>query len=430
VQSAVVEYGFPLGHLGHLSAEEETAFQQFKKVCEEKGYYKPASGPDEQPSHDDATLLRYLRARRFNVQDAWKQFEDTENWRKASQLDVLYETIDLAHYEETRILYPQWTGRRDRRGMPVYLFEVRHLNSKAMSAYEKSAAKTESKAQTDGKTPAKLLRLFALYENLTRFVLPLCTALTDRDYASTPITQSNNIVDISGVGLKQFWNLRAHMQDASQLATAHYPETLDRIFIIGAPAFFPTVWGWIKRWFDPITTSKIFILRDSEIKDTLEKFIDPANIPKKFGGQLDFEWGDYPNLDPALEPIVEWKDGYKDFPHGPMYWVPVKGKNAMQLKVVGSVDGQERNEIACTVTTPVFLSTDADAAPAQANGYVNGHANGTANGTANGHAVVSKGQDSSTDSATDSLNHLSLNEKQEAITTNADLAKTEIESAS
>jgi hypothetical protein len=53
----------------------------------------------------------------------------------------------------------------------------------------------------------------------------------DRDHPRTPITQSNNIVDISGVGLKQFWNLRTHMQDASTLATAHYPETLDRIFV-------------------------------------------------------------------------------------------------------------------------------------------------------------------------------------------------------
>lgn len=100
-----------------------------------------------------------------------------------------------------------------------------------MSAYEKSASQTISEAKTDGKTPAKLLRLFALYENLTRFVMPLCTAQTDREHPRTPITQSNNIVDISGVGLKQFWNLRSHMQDASTLATAHYPETLDRIFV-------------------------------------------------------------------------------------------------------------------------------------------------------------------------------------------------------
>ena len=76
-----------------------------------------------------------------------------------------------------------------------------------------------------------MLRLFALYENLTRFVMPLCTAIPDRPFMETPISQSNNIVDISGVGLKQFWNLKQHMQDASTLATAHYPETLDRIFV-------------------------------------------------------------------------------------------------------------------------------------------------------------------------------------------------------
>jgi hypothetical protein len=61
-------------------------------------------------------------------------------------------------------------------------------------------------------------------------VQPLCSAI-DRKHPETPISQSNNIVDISGVGLKQFWNLKAHMQDASTLATAHYPETLDRIFV-------------------------------------------------------------------------------------------------------------------------------------------------------------------------------------------------------
>lgn len=100
-----------------------------------------------------------------------------------------------------------------------------------MAAYEKSSASTITQAKSDGKTAPKLLRLFALYENLIRFAMPVCTALPDRDNRRTPITQSNNIVDISGVGLKQFWNLRAHMQDASTLATAHYPETLDRIFV-------------------------------------------------------------------------------------------------------------------------------------------------------------------------------------------------------
>lgn len=110
----------------------------------------------------------------------------------------------------------------------MYLYEVGKLNSKKMLTY----AAANSKSKVSGPAPSKTLRLFALYENLTRFVLPLCSAVPGRPNPETPVDQSNNIVDISKVGLKQFWNLRNHMQDASTLATAHYPETLDRIFVI------------------------------------------------------------------------------------------------------------------------------------------------------------------------------------------------------
>lgn len=99
-----------------------------------------------------------------------------------------------------------------------------------MAAYDSSHKEQASKA-SGNKVPTKMLRLFALYENLTRFVMPLCSAVPGRAHPETPISQSNNIVDISHVGLKQFWNLKGHMQDASTLATAHYPETLDRIFV-------------------------------------------------------------------------------------------------------------------------------------------------------------------------------------------------------
>lgn len=236
VPSATTEYGYPHGHLGHLTPEEETAFANFKTQLAEQGLYRP--GPPA-PSHDDTVLLRFLRARRWVQADAVKQFKDTEEWRASVHIDVLYDTIDVDAYDESRQLYPQWTGRRDRRGIPVYLFEIKYLDSKTISRYEKSVNATYSKApppQDEAKTPSKLIRLFALYENLTRFVQPLCTQLTDRDHAQTPITLSTNLVDVSGVSLKQFWNLKGHMQIASQLATAHYPETLDRIFVRWAPS--------------------------------------------------------------------------------------------------------------------------------------------------------------------------------------------------
>lgn len=109
---AALENGYPHGHLGHLTEEEENALKGFKAYLQEKGdLYKP--GPP--PSHDDPTLLRFLRARKWSIADAYTQFKDTEEWRKAIQLDVLYDTIDVEAYEQSRRLYPQWTGRRDRR---------------------------------------------------------------------------------------------------------------------------------------------------------------------------------------------------------------------------------------------------------------------------------------------------------------------------
>ncbi|KFY09705.1 hypothetical protein V491_08031 [Pseudogymnoascus sp. VKM F-3775] len=103
VISAAEVYSFPQGHLAHLSDVEANALDEFRKLCTEKNLYSGTKKYDF-GSHDDATLLRFLRARRFNVQDAFQQFKDTEEWRAANQLETLYETIDLQHFEETRRL--------------------------------------------------------------------------------------------------------------------------------------------------------------------------------------------------------------------------------------------------------------------------------------------------------------------------------------
>ena len=118
--------------------------------------------------------------------------------------------------------------------------------------------------------------------------------------------------------------------------------------IIGAPAFFPTVWGWIKRWFDPITVSKIFILSNSNMKSTLEKYIDSGNIPKKYGGQLDFQFGQMPELEPAILRSVKWssesaQSSPQALPTGPILWRET-ADGGMEAVAVGSVNGKPRQE--------------------------------------------------------------------------------------
>jgi hypothetical protein len=50
------EYGYPVGHLGHLSEAQETALEEFRKLCAESGVYKPATEASP-ASHDDVMLL-------------------------------------------------------------------------------------------------------------------------------------------------------------------------------------------------------------------------------------------------------------------------------------------------------------------------------------------------------------------------------------
>ena len=122
---------------------------------------------------------------------------------------------------------------------------------------------------------------------------------------------------------------------------------------MGAPAFFPTVWSWIKRWFDPITVSKIFILSHNDVFRTLSTFIDLDNIPKKYGGNLHFDFGEFPTIDPAYADRLQWKyplptGEERRWPKGPMAWQH-REDGAVDLLAVGSVDGKPRRETVATL---------------------------------------------------------------------------------
>ncbi|ORX37620.1 CRAL-TRIO domain-containing protein [Kockovaella imperatae] len=333
---------YPSGQLGHLTESQQQALDKFKQLLAEKGTYTPSS-EGKRPSHSDAILLRFLRARKFDPPAAVKQFSETEEWRKTLRVDEVFDSIDVDEYEETRRLYPQWVGRRDKRGFPVYVFEVGHLDPSEVSATDKS--KSLKKFESGhGDSSAHMLRLISLYEHLVGFVSPWCTAEPTRPYAKTAaMTQSCNIIDVSDLGIRKAYSLRSHLQDSSALSTKHYPETLDKIFVIGAPSFFDTLWSWIKNWLDPVVASKVFILPSKDLFAKLSEHIDPENIPKKYGGQLDWKWGDLPNYDPALLKLVDPVQEELTLPIGPTRWE--EGDDGeMVLVATGTKDGEPRRE--------------------------------------------------------------------------------------
>lgn len=91
------------------------------------------------------------------------------------------------------------------------------------------------------------------------------------------------------------------------------------------------------------------------MKSTLEQYIDPANIPKVYGGQLDFEFGMMPVLEPAIDSALDWKKPSmqgtgRTIPTGPIKWE--EGADGMvQAVAVGSDKGVPRRQVIATLKT-------------------------------------------------------------------------------
>jgi hypothetical protein len=121
------------GHLGYLTASQEKSLETFKQCLHSEGLYDPKAEGSGRPSHDDTTLLcvhnprtpsglvdiqgrysRFLRARKFDVGKAHKQFTDTSSWRAEHDVENLYSTFDPDEMESAKRFYPRWTGRRDK----------------------------------------------------------------------------------------------------------------------------------------------------------------------------------------------------------------------------------------------------------------------------------------------------------------------------
>jgi hypothetical protein len=98
--------------------------------------------------------------------------------------------------------------------------------------------------------------------------------------------------------------------------------------------------------------SKIFILAQHEVKPTLSKYIDEANIPKKYGGKLDWEWGSLPNIEPAIANALKWEQpgaaGRKAFLVGPTRFEQDNYGN-MVAWAVGTENGRQKYDKIATL---------------------------------------------------------------------------------
>ncbi|KAM3072138.1 hypothetical protein ACMFMG_008596 [Clarireedia jacksonii] len=332
----------------HLEQDKCAAFQTFKQRCLEDGLLDTPSGLGKNDVSDgitdDCTLLRFLRARQYNPEEALKQFSLARATQNADQILSAYDNILIEDFERCRQLYPSWTGRRDKNGLPVYCFDVSSLDAKFLAAYKNTQLSKKSDSVIPGASRSDLMPVLVYHENKTRFVLPLCSAVRQKTDGGFPVTNCLYLVDISGLSLKQAWDIREYVQDTSGILANNYPEVIDKVFVIGAPFYFSKIWAFIKGWIEPNTASKLVFLSEKEVLPTLSDRIDMENVPKMFGGKLDFKPGMLPDLDIEIKKSLSWTTALEELPPGPVKWTLNEVGKAVGVAVGSVKEGTRRWE--------------------------------------------------------------------------------------
>ena len=116
------------------------------------------------------------------------------------------------------------------------MIDLAHMKSEAMTRWRETRNLPCGDALATS-SPDMAQRACVFQDGLTRFILPLCTAMTDRPDSSLPVTKTTCLVDASALSLKQAWDMRDYAQEISWILATCYPETISRI-IVSSMTFF------------------------------------------------------------------------------------------------------------------------------------------------------------------------------------------------
>jgi hypothetical protein len=130
---------------------------------------------------DAVLLLRFLRARKFDLDASTKMFQDYLAWRKKQNIELIMQT-KFSQEKQIQSFYPRGYHKTDKLGRPIYFELISRVD------YDK----VNSLISDDD-----LIRLTIRdYENYINFKMPSCSKVAGR-----PIEQSLSILCAKDVSL-------------------------------------------------------------------------------------------------------------------------------------------------------------------------------------------------------------------------------------
>ena len=315
-------------HLSPLFPYEPLTHEQLLAMAALSNLVKPSDlSPlwlDLFTNQKDVFLVKFLTARKWHVDDAYKMVLASSAFRNERKLDVsplFPSTIPTHGYDQAELEKFQGIGPRDtnqevdkfakllthcyaaswhkydKEGRPVYIERTGKVNVKELvnrcRAMVPPGADIAQPCITNHLHSNEVGHMLLRFQNAKLNKHP-------------PIAQVSAIMDCDGFSLSQVLGPAMDILKAqSHMDQAYYPEGLHKIYVANAPTSLSVAWSIVKGWLDPRVQKKVVFMKPHETREKLLEAFDAENLPAFLGGTCNCEGGCVADTDTSHDPNVE-----------------------------------------------------------------------------------------------------------------------------
>ncbi|XP_044497383.1 SEC14 cytosolic factor-like isoform X2 [Mangifera indica] len=202
------------------------------------------------------TLVRFLKAREWNVTKAHKMLVDCLNWRVTNEIDNILSKpiVPTELYRAVRDSQLIGMSGYSKEGLPVFAIGA------GLSTFDKASAHYYMQSHIQ------------INEYRDRVVLPAAS----KKYKQ-PITTCVKVLDMTGLKLSALSHIKL-LTIISSIDDLNYPEKTNAYYIVNAPYIFSACWKVVKPLLQERTRRKVQVLSGSG-KDELLKIMDFESLP-------------------------------------------------------------------------------------------------------------------------------------------------------